>query len=129
MKRARVVATASSSSVLRDGKSRIVRDATLWVYSRGTWAFSGRCPLHRKTIYAPFVEIFQQMVMAVNPDADVSGEIRRLMRPVVLAAQGEEAMLGETRSTGLFNRIVQAMQDMYGFLSASVPGGESMRRR
>jgi Nif-specific regulatory protein len=107
------------------GKSRIVRDATLRAQLEGARVFCGRCPINRKTIYAPFVEIFQQMVMAVNPDADVSGEIRRLMRPVVLAAQGEEATPETGQKYRLFNRIVQAMQDMYGFLSASAPGGES----
>ena len=107
------------------GKSRIVRDATLRAQLEGARVFCGRCPINRKTIYAPFVEIFQQMVLAVNPDADVSGEIRRLLRPVVLAAQGEEATPETGQKYRLFNRIVQAMQDMYGFLSASVPGGES----
>ena len=107
------------------GKSRIVRDATLRAQLEGARVFCGRCPINRKTIYAPFVEIFQQMVLAVNPDADVSGEIRRLLRPVILAAQGEEATPETGQKYRLFNRIVQAMQDMYGFLSASVPGGES----
>ena len=63
------------------GKSRIVRDATLRAQLEGARVFCGRCPINRKTIYAPFFEIFQQMVMAVNPDADVSAEIRRLLRP------------------------------------------------
>src|SRR3954453_22877759 len=105
------------------GKSRIVRDATLRAQLEGARVFCGRCPINRKTIYAPFVEIFQQMVLAVNPDADVSGEIRRLLRPVVLAAQGEEATPETGQKYRLFNRIVQAMQDMYGFLTAS--GSES----
>jgi Nif-specific regulatory protein len=107
------------------GKSRIVRDATLRAQLEGARVFCGRCPINRKTIYAPFVEIFQQMVLAVNPDADVSGEIRRLLRPVVLAAQGEESTPETGQKYRLFNRIVQAMQDMYGFLSASAPGSES----
>jgi Nif-specific regulatory protein len=107
------------------GKSRIVRDATLRAQLEGARVFCGRCPINRKTIYAPFVEIFQQMVLAVNPDADVSGEIRRLLRPVVLTAQGEEATPETGQKYRLFNRIVQAMQDMYGFLSASAPGSES----
>jgi Nif-specific regulatory protein len=107
------------------GKSRIVRDATLRAQLEGARVFCGRCPINRKTIYAPFFEIFQQMVVAVNPDADVSGEIRRLLRPVVLAAPGEEATPATGQKYRLFNRIVQAMQDMYGFLSASTNGGQS----
>jgi Nif-specific regulatory protein len=107
------------------GKSRIVRDATLQAQLEGARVFCGRCPINRKTIYAPFFEIFQQMVMAVNPDADVSGEIRRLLRPVVLAAKGEEATPATGQKYRLFNRIVQAMQDMYGFLSASASEGDS----
>ncbi|HSY51754.1 MAG TPA: sigma 54-interacting transcriptional regulator [Thermoanaerobaculia bacterium] len=107
------------------GKSRIVRDATLRAQLEGARVFRGRCPINGKTIYAPFFEIFQQMVVAVNPEADVSGEIRRLLRPVVLAAEGEEATPATGQKYRLFNRIVQAMQDMYGFLSASTAGGES----
>jgi len=107
------------------GKSRIVRDATLRAQLEGARVFCGRCPINRKTIYAPFFEIFQQMVVAVNPEADVSGEIRRLLRPVVLAAEGEEATPATGQKYRLFNRIVQAMQDMYGFLSASTAEGES----
>jgi Nif-specific regulatory protein len=107
------------------GKSRIVRDATLRAQLEGARVFCGRCPINRKTIYAPFFEIFQQMVMAVNPDADVPAEIRRLLRPVVAAAQGEEATPGSGQKYRLFNRIVQSLQDMYGFLSASTAEGES----
>jgi Nif-specific regulatory protein len=101
------------------GKSRIVRDATLRAQLEGARVFCGRCPINRKTIYAPFFEVFQQMVLAVNPDADVSSEIRRLLRPVVLAVPGEEASPASGHKYRLFNRIVQAMQDMYGFLSVS----------
>ena len=107
------------------GKSRIVRDATLRAQLEGARVFCGRCPINRKTIYAPFFEIFQQMVMAVNPDADVPEEIRRLLRPVVVAAQGEEATPASGQKYRLYNRIVQSMQDMYGFLSASTVEGES----
>jgi len=107
------------------GKSRIVRDATLRAQLEGARVFCGRCPINRKTIYAPFFEIFQQMLMAVNPDADVSGEIRRLLRPVVMAAKGEDAAPAAGQKYRLFNRIVQAMQDMYGFLSASSSEGEA----
>src|SRR3954470_20026902 len=107
------------------GKSRIVRDATLRAQLEGARVFCGRCPINRKTIYAPFFEIFEQMLMAVNPDADVSAEIRWLLRPLVLAAKGEDAAPAAGQKYRLFNRIVQAMQDMYGFLSASSPEGEA----
>jgi Nif-specific regulatory protein len=107
------------------GKSRIVRDATLRAQLDGARVFCGRCPINGKTIYAPFFEIFQQMVMAVNPEADVSAEIRRLLRPVVAAAPGEEATPVSGQKYRLFNRIVQSMQDMYGFLSASSDEEES----
>src|SRR5258706_4247366 len=62
------------------GKSRIVRDATLRAQLSGARVFSGRCPINRKTVYAPFFEIFQQMVMAVNPQANAGEEIRLLLR-------------------------------------------------
>jgi eukaryotic-like serine/threonine-protein kinase len=65
------------------GKSRIVRDVTLRAQLDGGRVFCGRCPVNRKTIYAPFFEIFEQMVAAVNPEADVEEEIRRILRPVV----------------------------------------------
>ncbi|MEA2338459.1 MAG: eukaryotic-like serine/threonine-protein kinase, partial [Thermoanaerobaculia bacterium] len=107
------------------GKSRIVRDATLRAQLEGARVFCGRCPINRKTIYAPFFEIFQQMVMAVNPEADVSAEIRRLLRPVVVAAKGEDSAPATGQKYRLFNRIVQAMQDMYGFLTASASEGVS----
>jgi Nif-specific regulatory protein len=107
------------------GKSRIVRDATLRAQLEGARVFCGRCPINRKTIYAPFFEIFQQMVMAVNPEADVSAEIRRLLRPVVVAAKGEDSAPATGQKYRLFNRIVQAMQDMYGFLTASASEGET----
>lgn len=101
------------------GKSRIVRDATLRAQLEGARVFCGRCPVNRKTIYAPFVDIFQQMVTAVNPDADVADEIRRLMRPVIVPATGEEATPATGQKYRLYNRIVQSMQDMYGFLNAA----------
>jgi Nif-specific regulatory protein len=107
------------------GKSRIVRDATLRAQLEGARVFCGRCPINRKTAYAPFFEIFQQMVMAVNPSADVSAEIRRLLRPVVRAVAGEESSPATGQKYRLFNRIVQGMQDMHGFLSASAAGDES----
>jgi len=107
------------------GKSRIVRDATLRAQLDGARVFCGRCPINRKTIYAPFFEIFQQMVAAVNPTADVTEELRRLLRPLVVPAPGEEGAPAHSQKYRLYNRIVQSMQDMYGFLSASGEGSGS----
>jgi Nif-specific regulatory protein len=108
------------------GKSRIVRDATLRAQLDGARVFCGRCPINRKSIYAPFFEIFEQMVTAVNPTADVAAEIRRLLRPVVTAANGEEAVPATGQKYRLYNRIVQSMQDMYGFLSAAHTSGSPL---
>ncbi|MEK6372266.1 MAG: sigma 54-interacting transcriptional regulator [Acidobacteriota bacterium] len=108
------------------GKSRIVRDATLRAQLDGARVFCGRCPINRKSIYAPFFEIFEQMVTAVNPTADVAAEIRRLLRPVVTAASGEEAAPSTGQKYRLYNRIVQSMQDMYGFLSAAHTSGSPL---
>jgi Nif-specific regulatory protein len=108
------------------GKSRIVRDATLRAQLDGARVFCGRCPINRKSIYAPFFEIFEQMVTAVNPTADVAAEIRRLLRPVVSAANGEEAAPSTGQKYRLYNRIVQSMQDMYGFLSAAHTSGSPL---
>jgi Nif-specific regulatory protein len=108
------------------GKSRIVRDATLRAQLDGARIFCGRCPINRKTIYAPFLEIFQQMVAAVNPEADVTEELRRLLRPVVMPAQGEESAPAHSQKYRLYNRIVQSMQDMYGFLSAGEGSGSPL---
>jgi Nif-specific regulatory protein len=106
------------------GKSRIVRDATLRAQLDGARVFCGRCPINRKTVYAPFFEIFQQMVTAVNPEADVAEEIRRLLRPVVAPSGGGDDNASPTgQKFRLYNRIVQSMQDMYGFLSAAGEGG------
>ncbi|HEX8617416.1 MAG TPA: tetratricopeptide repeat protein, partial [Thermoanaerobaculia bacterium] len=104
------------------GKSRIVRDVTLRAQLDGARVFCGRCPVNRKTIYAPFFEIFTQMVCAVNPAADVSEEIRRILRPVVASAGPETSAPQHGQKFRLFNRIVQSMQDLYGFLSV---GGET----
>ncbi|HEY0160551.1 MAG TPA: protein kinase, partial [Thermoanaerobaculia bacterium] len=104
------------------GKSRIVRDVTLRAQLDGARVFSGRCPVNRKTIYAPFFDIFQQMVCAVNPDADVSEEIRRILRPVVGGSGPETSAPQHGQKFRLYNRIVQSMQDLYGFLSV---GGET----
>src|SRR5205807_389918 len=91
------------------GKSRIVRDATLRAQLDGARVFCGRCPINRKTIYAPFFEIFQQMVMAVNPQANVGEEIRLLLRPVVPTP--DESVNDSPNARGqkhrLYNRIVQ----------------------
>src|SRR2546423_203801 len=108
------------------GKSRIVRDATLRAQLDGARVFCGRCPVNRKSIYAPFFEIFEQMVTAVNPDADVAAEIRRLLRPLVTPAKGEESAPPTGQKYRLYNRIVQSMQDMYGFLSAADATGSSL---
>jgi Nif-specific regulatory protein len=104
------------------GKSRIVRDVTLRAQLDGGRVFCGRCPVNRKTIYAPFFDIFQQMVAAVNPEADVAEEIRRILRPVVAGSGPETSPPQHGQKFRLFNRIVQSMQDLYGFLSV---GGET----
>jgi len=94
------------------GKSRIVRDVTLRAQLDGARVFSGRCPVNRKTIYAPFFDIFRQLVSAVNPDTDAGEEIRQILRP------GGGGSPHEGDKYRLYNHIVQSMQDMYGFLSA-----------
>jgi Nif-specific regulatory protein len=103
------------------GKSRIVRDVTLRAQLDGARVFCGRCPVNRKTIYAPFFEIFQEMVRAVNPTANAAEEIRRILRPVT----GEGRATSPGQKYRLFNRIVQSMQDIHGFLSAVVGSGGS----
>jgi len=100
------------------GKKRIVRDATLRAQLEGARVFSGRCPVNRKTIYAPFFEIFRQLITAVNPEADVGEEIRRMLRPVIGPASGEAGPPQHGQKYRLYNRIVQSMQDIYGFLRA-----------
>ncbi|HKR66418.1 MAG TPA: protein kinase [Thermoanaerobaculia bacterium] len=107
------------------GKSRIVRDVTLRAQLDGARVFCGRCPVNRKTIYAPFFEIFEQMVKAVNPDADVGEEIRRILRPVVASSGPETSPPQHGQKFRLYNRIVQSMQDMYGFLSVNSEAGGS----
>ncbi len=106
------------------GKSRIIRDVTLRAQLDGARVFCGRCPVNRKTVYAPFFEIFQQMVLALNPEADVAEEIKRLLKPVSASA-GPEANPPHGQKFRLFNRIVQSMQDMYGFLSVGSEAGGS----
>ncbi len=107
------------------GKSRIVRDVTLRAQLDGARVFCGRCPVNRKTIYAPFFDIFEQMVAAVNPEADVGEEIRRILRPVVAQAGPETSPPQHGQKYRLYNRIVQSMQDMYGFLSVGSETGGS----
>ncbi len=101
------------------GKKRIVRDATLRAQLDGARVFCGRCPVNRKTIYAPFFEIFHQLVTAVNPDADVPEEIRRILRPVTLSTPEPPTSGNQGEKYRLYNRIVQSMQDIYGFLNAN----------
>ncbi|HVT45466.1 MAG TPA: sigma 54-interacting transcriptional regulator [Thermoanaerobaculia bacterium] len=103
------------------GKSRLVRETTLRAQIDGARVFVGRCPVNRKSVYAPFVEIFQQMLAAISPDVDPAGEIRRLLRPG--AETGSEARTGKAQKFRLFNRIVQSIQDIHGFLSAVGAGG------
>ncbi|HET8774587.1 MAG TPA: sigma 54-interacting transcriptional regulator [Thermoanaerobaculia bacterium] len=98
------------------GKSRIIRDATLRAQLDGARVFCGRCPVNRKTIYAPFFEIFRQMVHAVNPEADVAEEMRRILRPVVASAGPDTSPPQTGQKYRLFNRLVQSLQDIYGFL-------------
>jgi Nif-specific regulatory protein len=107
------------------GKSRIVRDVTLRAQMEGGRVFCGRCPVNRKTIYAPFFEIFQQMVMAVNPDVDVAEELRRILRPVAGGSGPDTSPPQHGQKFRLFNRIVQSMQDIYGFLSVGSEAGGS----
>jgi Nif-specific regulatory protein len=105
------------------GKSRIVRDATLRAQLDGARVFCGRCPVNRKTIYAPFFEIFHQLVTAVNPEADVAEEIRRMLKPVIAGAGVDASSPVHGQKYRLYNRIVQAMQDIYGFLSVGSDTG------
>ncbi len=106
------------------GKSRIIRGATLRAQLEGARIFSGRCPANRKTVYAPFFEVFQQMVHEVNPDADVAEEIGRILEPVVVSS-GPDTAPQQGQKYRLYNRLVQSMQDMYGFLSVGSEAGSS----
>jgi Nif-specific regulatory protein len=99
------------------GKNRIVREATLRAQLDGARVFCGRCAVNGKTIYAPFFDIFRQMVLAVNPTADVGREIRRITRPVVGTSASETSPARRGQKYRLYNRIIHSMQDMYGFLS------------
>ncbi|MDX1583632.1 MAG: protein kinase, partial [Thermoanaerobaculia bacterium] len=96
------------------GKSRILDDVTLRAQLEGAQVFRGRCVVNRKSLYAPFFEIFQKMLRAVNPGADAAEELRSIIRPIIDEAQGG----GERgRKYRFFNRLVQSIQDIYGFLN------------
>lgn len=97
------------------GKGSIIREVALRAQLRGARIFVGRCPVNRKTIYAPFFDIFQQMLSAVNPSADAALEIRQMLTPI-LADEGEgHESLG--RKYRLYNRLVQSIQDFNGVLN------------
>jgi Nif-specific regulatory protein len=107
------------------GKSRLVRETTLRAQLDGARVFCGRCPVNRKSIYGPFYEIFEQMVRAINPEADPIGEMRRILRPVM----GQEAGEGKPirgQKFRLYNRVAQSIQDIYGFLRAVSPNGSPL---
>src|ERR1043165_3411997 len=103
------------------GKSRITRDVILRAQLDGARVFSGRCPSNRKTIYAPFFDIFRQLVNAVNPDADSAAEMRRILRPVIGASGIDATAPAQGQKYRLYNAIVQSMQDIYGFLNVAPP--------
>ncbi len=105
------------------GKSRIVREATVRAQLDGARVFVGRCPVNRKSIYAPFFEIFQQLVRALNPVADATSEIRRILRTVI--SSPEEGKLRRGEKFRLYNRVVQSIQDFYGYLKAVGDAGSS----
>jgi Nif-specific regulatory protein len=101
------------------GKSRITRDVILRAQLDGARVFSGRCPVNRKTVYAPFFEIFRQLVAAVNPDADSADEMRRILGPVIAGSGIDATAPQQGQKYRLYNAIVQSMQDIYGFLSVA----------
>ncbi|MBI2215165.1 MAG: sigma 54-interacting transcriptional regulator [Acidobacteria bacterium] len=98
------------------GKGSIIREVSLRTQLEGARVFTGRCPVNRKTIYAPFFEIFQQMLTAVNPNADPAIEIRQMLHPII--EPGHEAVDEQGQKYRLYNRLVQSMQDFHGFLNA-----------
>jgi Nif-specific regulatory protein len=101
------------------GKSRILEDVMLRAQLEGARVFRGRCQANRKTLYAPFFSIFQKMLRGVNPDANAVDELRSMMRPILKGTQrgGERG-----RKYRFFNRIVQSIQDVYGFLNVTGAG-------
>ena len=101
------------------GKSRILDDVTLRAQLDGAQVFRGRCVVDRKTLYAPFFEIFQKMVRAISPETNAAEELRAIVRPIIENARagGEKG-----RKYRFFNRLVQAIQDIYGFLNVVEKG-------
>jgi Nif-specific regulatory protein len=98
------------------GKSRILEDVMLRAQLEGAQVYRGRCQANRKTLYAPFFSIFQKMLRSVNPDANAAEELRSMMRPILSSPHGG----GEKgRKYRFFNRIVQSIQDVYGFLKVA----------
>ena len=101
------------------GKSRILDDVTLRSQLDGAQVFRGRCAANRKTLYAPFFEIFQKMVRAAGPDTNAAEELRAIIRPII-----EKARIGgeKGRKYRFFNLLVQSIQDIYGFLNVVEEG-------
>lgn len=103
------------------GKSRTVREATLRAQLMGARVFYGRCPVNGRSVYAPFYEIFRQIVRTMNPEADPAREIRRIVRgaaPLIPGSAGEKFRF--------FNRVAQSIQDFYGFLNVVGSSGSPM---
>ena len=103
------------------GKSRTVREVVMRAQLLGARVFHGRCPVTGKSVYAPFYDIFQQIVRTMNPDADPVREVRRIVRgaaPIVPGSDGEKFRL--------FNRVAQSIQDFYGFLNVVGSSGSPM---
>src|SRR5262249_60062708 len=63
---------------------------------------------------------------AGHPDGAGAAKTRRLRRPLVTPAKGEEPAPSTGQKYRLYNRIVQSMQDMYGFLSAANTSGSPL---
>jgi Nif-specific regulatory protein len=98
------------------GKGGVLREIILRAQLEGARIFVGRCPVNRKTIYAPFFDIFQQVLGAVNPGADAALEIRQLLTPVMVdEGDGQESLGWKYR---LYNRLAQSIQDFNGVLNA-----------
>ena len=102
------------------GKGSIIREVSLRAQLEGARVFTGRCPVNRKTIYAPFFEIFQQMLTAVNPNADPAIEIRQMLHPILGPAHDSVDEQGQKYR--LYNRLVQSMQDFHGLLNVGSTG-------
>lgn len=104
------------------GKSRLIRETVLRAQLTGARLFQGRCPVNGKSIYAPFHDIFQQIVRTVNPGADPAREVMRLVRSA--SGAGERSLNGQ--KFRLFNRVSQSIQDFYGFLNVVGSSGSPM---